>query len=75
MSDNPDLNAILAKLGHADDLAQAHRSCAVDERVRGARRGKMLPDELEHEQFVEIRVEQGTRDGIHLPVMIVRAPG
>jgi hypothetical protein len=35
----------------------------------------MLPDELEHEKFVEVRVEQGARDGIHLPVVIVRAAG
>jgi hypothetical protein len=35
----------------------------------------MLPDELEHEKFVEICVEQTARDGIHLPVVIVRAPG
>ena len=35
----------------------------------------MLPDELEHEQLVEIGVEQGARDGIQLPVVIVRAPG
>ena len=37
--------------------------------------GKMFPDELEHEELVEIGVEQGTRDGIHLPVVVVRAPG
>ena len=35
----------------------------------------MLPDELEHEKLVEIGVEQRARDGIHLPVVIVRAPG
>jgi hypothetical protein len=35
----------------------------------------MLPDELEHEKFVEVGVEQGARDGIHLPVVVVRAPG
>jgi hypothetical protein len=35
----------------------------------------MLPDELEHEKLVEIRVEQGARDGVHLPVVIVRTPG
>ena len=37
--------------------------------------GEVLPDELEHEELVEIGVEQGARDGIHLPVMVMRAPG
>ena len=41
----------------------------------GVRLGKMLPDELEHQELVEIGVEQGARDGIHLPVVVVRAPG
>ena len=35
----------------------------------------MLPDELQHEQLVEIRIEQRPRDGIELPVVVVRAPG
>ena len=35
----------------------------------------MLPDELEHQQLVEIGIQQGTRDRIQFPVMIVRAPG
>ena len=37
--------------------------------------GKVLPDELKHEEFVEIGIEQGARDGIQFPVMVVRAPG
>jgi hypothetical protein len=36
---------------------------------------KVFPDELEHQQFVKICIEQGPRDGIHLPVMVVRAAG
>jgi hypothetical protein len=35
----------------------------------------VLPDELEHEQLVKVGVEQGARNGIQLPVMVVRAPG
>jgi len=35
----------------------------------------MLPDELKHEKFVEIGIEQGARNGIHFPIVIVRAPG
>ena len=44
-------------------------------RERGMGRGKMLPDELQHQQLVEIRIQQRTRDGIEFPVMVVRAPG
>ena len=66
---------LLAQLRDADDFAQAHRSGAIDEREGGARAGEMLPDELEHEELVEIGVEQGAGDGIHLPVVIVRAAG
>src|SRR5580658_3852866 len=35
----------------------------------------MLPDKLQHQQLVEIRIEQGPGDGIELPVMVMRAPG
>ena len=66
---------LLAQLCEADDFAQAHRRGAIDERECGAGAGEMLPDELEHEELVEIGVEQGARDGIHLPVVIVRAAG
>jgi hypothetical protein len=35
----------------------------------------MLPDELEHQELVKVRIQQGARNGIQLPVVIVRAPG
>ena len=37
--------------------------------------GKVLPDELQHQQLVKIGIQQGARNGIQLPVMVVRAPG
>jgi hypothetical protein len=39
------------------------------------RLGKVLPDELEHEELVEIGVEQRSRDRIEPPVVVVRSPG
>ena len=36
---------------------------------------EMLPDELEHQELVEVGVEQGASDGIDFPVVIMRAPG
>ncbi len=56
-------------------VAEADVDGAVDEREGGAGRGEMLPDELEHEELVEVGVEQGAGDGIELPVVVVRAPG
>ena len=39
----------------------------------GAR--KVLPDELEHKQLVEVGVQQRANDRIELPVVVVRALG
>ena len=36
---------------------------------------EVLPDKLQHEQLVEVSVEQRAGNGIQLPVMIVRASG
>jgi hypothetical protein len=35
----------------------------------------MLPDKLQHQQFVEIRVQQRPDDRIEFPVMVMRAFG
>ena len=37
--------------------------------------GKVLPDELEHQELVEIGIEQRSRDRIEPPVVVVRSPG
>ena len=51
---------LLAQLIHVDDVAQPHRARAIHQRERGLCRGKMLPDELQHQQLVEVRIEQAT---------------
>jgi hypothetical protein len=33
----------------------------------------MLPDKLQHQQLVEIRIQQRSRNRIELPVMVMRA--
>ena len=58
----------------ADNFAELHRCGAIDEGEFGVRPREILPDELEHEELVEIGVEQRSRNGIHLPVMVVRSP-
>ena len=66
---------LLAKLVDVNDVAEGDVDGAVEKREGGARRGEMLPDELEHEELVEVRVKQGAGDRIQLPVVVVRAPG
>jgi hypothetical protein len=33
----------------------------------------MFPDELQHQQLVEVRIEQGSNDRIQFPVVVMRA--
>ena len=56
-------------------LAKAHGGGAIDKLKRGVRTGKMLPDELEHQELVEICIEQRARDGIELPVVVMCPSG
>src|SRR3954447_22540155 len=35
----------------------------------------MLPDELQHQQFVKVRIEQGTHNGIEFPVVVMGTAG
>src|ERR1700739_3562979 len=56
-----------------DDFRHPHRRMPIEERELHARLGKMLPDELQHQQLVEIRVEQRPDDGIEFPIVVVRA--
>src|SRR5271165_4522311 len=48
---------------------------AVVQRKLHTRGEEMLPDELEHEQFVEISVEQRPDDGVEFPIVVVCAFG
>lgn len=56
-----------------DEIGEADMEGTIDEGKRGAGLAEMLPDELEHEEFVEIGVEQGAGDGIEVPIVIVSA--
>jgi hypothetical protein len=35
---------------------------------------ELLPDELEHQQFVKIRIEQRPRNRVEFPVMVMGTP-
>jgi len=48
------------------------------ERLRKEKDGgfwKLFPDELEHQELVEIGIEQGPRDRVQFPVVVVGAAG
>src|ERR1022692_4168971 len=45
---------------------------AVENGERHARLRVMLPDKLQHQQFVEVGIEQRTRNRVECPVVIVR---
>jgi hypothetical protein len=66
---------LFAQLAYVDDVTERNLVRPVDQRECGARVRKMLPDELEHKELVEIGVEQRTGDGIEFPVMVMRASG
>jgi len=66
---------LLPQLMHIHNLAQQHIMRPVHQRERRPRPGKMLPDKLQHQQLVEVRIEQRPRNRIELPVVVVRAPG
>jgi hypothetical protein len=57
------------------NLAQPHRGRTVEQRERHVGLWKLLPDELKHQQLVEIRVQQGAGYRVQFPVVIVRASG
>src|SRR5580704_2264984 len=56
-----------------EDVCHPHRGMAVDQRELDARLGEMLPDKLQHQQLVEVRIEQGPDHRVKLPVVVVRA--
>src|SRR5665213_131438 len=66
---------LLAKLAGIDQIGKTHLHGAINEGKRSVRFWKMLPDELQHQQLVKICIEQGTRNRVQLPVMVMRAPG
>ena len=58
-----------------DLVGEAHARGAVDDLAGDVDGREVLPDELEHEQLVEVGVEQRADDGVELPVVVVRALG
>ena len=66
---------LLAQRGGRDTVPQADGSRTVVDFTGYDRTREVLPNELQHEQLVEVGIEQRTHDGIELPVVVVRALG
>jgi len=66
---------LFAQLHLVDLLGQPHRLGAVDQRKRRVDFRIKLPDHLQHQQLVEIRVDQAADDRVKFPGMIVDTGG
>src|SRR5208283_68019 len=57
-----------------DQIAKTYLDRAIDQGKRRFYLWEALPDELEHEKFVEVGVEEGPSNRIQFPVMVMGAP-
>ena len=58
-----------------DDVGQAHLGRAVDELESDPAIAVQLPDHLQHQQLVKVRIEQGAHDRIDAEGVIVDTCG
>ena len=65
---------LFAQLAHIHHLAKTHIVRPVQQRECCPSLPEMLPDKLQHQQLVKIRIQQRSRNRIELPVVVVRAP-
>ncbi|MNF02816.1 hypothetical protein D3C80_2020220 [compost metagenome] len=66
---------LLAQFLLVDLVGEPHRLRAVDQREGRIDIRIELPDHLQHQELVEIRVQQAAYDRVEFPGMIVDAPG
>ena len=74
-AEGADVVELIAESGGGDVVGETDAEGAVVDLAGDVGGGKVLPDELEHEELVEVGIEEGAHDGIELPVVIVRALG
>ena len=66
---------LLAKLRFIDLFRKAHPRRAVDERERHRDVGALLPDRLQHEELVDVGVEEAADDRVELEGVVVDPGG
>jgi hypothetical protein len=54
-----------------EHVRQTHRRSAIEQRERHSDFRVTFPDELQHQQLVEIRIEQGSDKRVQFPVVVV----
>ena len=63
-----------AQFAFIDLISKAHGRRAIDEREGRVYLGVKSPDHLQHQKFVEIRVQQTANNRIELPCVVKDAP-
>src|SRR5690606_40141518 len=65
---------LFAQLGHIDLVGEPYILVAVDERKGDLDIGIDAADHLQHQQLVEIRIQQAAEDRVQFPGMVVDPP-
>ncbi|MCY1240027.1 hypothetical protein D9M72_528550 [compost metagenome] len=66
---------LIAQFLLVDLVGKPHRLRAVDQREGRIDVRIELPDHLQHQKLVEIRVQQAAHDRVELPGMVIDTPG
>ena len=66
---------LLQHLVALDHVGQPQRRGAVADAERYLRGGKVLPDKLQHQQLIEVSVQQGADHRIQIPIVVMRPLG
>ena len=66
---------LLGNLPGREYVGQMDPRGPIEQREGHPRFRVVLPDKLQHQELVEIRIQQGSDDWIQFPVVVVRALG
>src|ERR1700751_2413595 len=71
----PCLLELFPKLVNVDQIPQAYLARAIHESKRSVGLRELLPDKLQHQQFVKIVIEQRPRNRVQFPIVVMCTPG
>jgi hypothetical protein len=74
-AEGADVVHLVAEHVDGDAVGKTDAQSAVVDLTGDGDGEEVLPDELQHEQLVEVGVEQGAHDGVEFPVVVVSALG
>jgi len=64
---------LFSKFVDVDQLAKWDFGGAIEEGKGSGGFRKLFPDELEHQKFVKVGIEQGPRNRVQFPIVVVCA--